>query len=102
MSYVYQEYPKAVQDKDGNEVIVHDAEEEAKTTGKSQASVQKQVDANVEAGQSADAQRDEDDLKRLREKGTDVTEDEAARLTDLAAKVEVAKRGPGRPKKVSE
>ena len=102
MSYAYQEYPKAVLNKDGYEVIVKDAEEEAKTTGKAQAAIQKQAESNIEAGQAADLERDQRDLDRLREKGSDVSEDEAAKLTDLAAKIEVAKRGPGRPKKASE
>jgi len=98
MTYVYQEYPKSVKDKDGNDVTVHDVAEEAKLTGKAQASVQKQADDKISEGEDAAQDLAERELQRLRDKGTDVSEDELASMTDLAVKIAAVKK-LGRPSK---
>lgn len=93
----YQEYPKWVSGKEGD-VLVGNAEEEAKATGKSTAMVQKDAEAKTAEAEEAQAEDDERELEELTRKGNAVREDEAARLTDLAQKVgDPLKKKRGRP-----
>lgn len=93
----YQEYPKWVDTKEGA-VLVHSAEEEAKLTGKSQASLEKQAAENEKEEDKPVEELEAELEKKLVEDGPAVTEPKIAELNDLADKIR-AKRGPGRPKK---
>jgi hypothetical protein len=89
----FQEYPKWVTPKDGEPVLVHGADEEAKALGKSKSSVTSANDKEEAAGQAAldESQAREDD--ELLAKGTAITEEDMAKLADPT------RRGPGRPRK---
>lgn len=97
MTYVYQEYPKAIKGKNGEEVVVRDAAEEAEKLGKSEGAVQREADSRVRQAEDDQIDRDIEEQRRLTEKGTDVTEDEVARLTDLAQKLGPEPKKRGRP-----
>lgn len=95
---IYQEYPKAVKGKDGQDVLVRDAAEEAKIAGKSESAVTAQAAKNTEAGQElVDASVDKE-MDRIREKGGAITEADLVKLTGEAQEL-LQKRGPGRPPK---
>lgn len=93
----FQEYPKYIKVK-GEDVLIHGADEEAKLTGKSEASVAKEAEKNAEAGEAAQAESDEKELDAIEAKGSAVTEADIVKLTEAARK-DQEKRKPGRPAK---
>lgn len=93
----YQEYPKWV-DVKGEAVLVHDAEEEAKATGKAEAALKKAADDREAKAEPAVDVLEEKFQEAVADKGAAVSESDMAKLTGQAQELSV-KRGPGRPKK---
>lgn len=94
---MYQEYPKWI-DVKGEPKLVHDAEEEAKLTGKSEASLQKTANDREAKADTPVDELEEKFQEDVADKGVAVTEKDIVKLTGQAQEV-AEKRGPGRPKK---
>ena len=94
----YQEYPKWVEVKGLDPVLVYGADEEAQLTGKSEAAVAKEAEKHEAEGEKVQAETDQKELDAIEAKGTAVSEADIVKLTEAARK-EGEKRKPGRPAK---